>query len=558
MTWTHDDPAQGSPAAIQGLAKLRSSRATKIRDAQQTMRAVASGSGAEWKAMSQTAFAAKLSKDAADIELLAAGLEAQAAALQTYAGQLSQLKDRQRVLEQQRSTAQMTASASHLRLITMPGTMDPMLARRPPANFEDVMRQHLAAQHADDQAQADLRSLEVQWNQLVADRRSADERCVSALQDERVLGALSGMSPVAISGSSPDALLSRLATLGPRDLRILTGRYPQVAITLQRASPEKVASWWAALPAGQRTDLVQSAHSLVGSLNGVPAVDRVAANRLNARDRLVTAEQELHRRSSWGSSPDVEQQRSQLTNEIAYLKSAIAEPPEVQLYLYDQPRDRIVEMIGTPSAETKRVVTYVPGTFADMNGIYTGSTSEIATYLVEAGRGETVAFVYKDGKFPQGILSEANDPAFAKRTGATLAAFQAGLLTQPDIRRADQVAVGHSWGTADVTAAEVAGAHWGRVASLSGAGMPEDWKPSSTTEYRDYSYAGDALQFAQNIPGGHVWDGRNPRHEGFDHGPYYSPPALYDPVERHNLVASNNPDNQQVLDDLSEFVEAEQ
>ncbi|MBF9337218.1 hypothetical protein G3N30_13655 [Microbacterium lacticum] len=50
----------------------------------------------------------------------------------------------------------------------------------------------------------------------------------------------------------------------------------------------------------------------------------------------------------------------QLQKKSEYLERVMS--GAVQLYLYQPDRDRIVEMIGNPSASTTNSVTYVPGT----------------------------------------------------------------------------------------------------------------------------------------------------------------------------------------------------
>ncbi|SBN62910.1 hypothetical protein GA0004736_1822 [Curtobacterium sp. 9128] len=571
MSWTHDDPSQGSPAAIQGLAQLRSARAGKIRDAQQSLQGAGSGSGAEWKAMSQTAFASKLSADAADIELLATGLEAQASALKTYAGQLSQLQDRQRVLEQQRSSVQMDLGLAKLKLSTSSAELPALLkAETPdPDATAAAKRKSAAAQTAVDDAQAKTRAIDAQWDQLVSDRRSMDSTCVAALQGEGVLGSLAGVTTAGVAGSTPAALLAMIGNLSAIDLKILLKQHPELAAALDKAAPSEVSTWWSSLPAGQQAALVAGLPAVIGALNGVPALARVAANKINAAERLGVVRDEIARlrklASDAGTPQRFDDQIAALEDERDYLKRATGDHPTVQLYLYDHAKDRIIEMIGTPTDATRNVITYVPGTFADMGGFFSGETQKVARYMQQQGGVGTVAFVYKDGTFPQSI-PEANSEAFGLASGKRLANFDFGLRSQPDLRSAQQIAMGHSWGTANVTSSEVAGAHYDKVLSLAGAGVPSGWEKRDGTRYADFSYD-DILQDAQHISGGLVWDGRNPREVGFDHGSYYSPPdkykdfplnGVYDSLRNgmglHNLIAGTDVENQGALRDMKQFI----
>ncbi|MFJ3381520.1 WXG100 family type VII secretion target [Curtobacterium sp. NPDC090217] len=595
MTWTHDDPSQGSPAAIQGLAQLRSARAGKIRDAQQSLQGVGSGSGAEWKAMSQTAFASKLSADAADIELLATGLEAQASALKTYAGQLSQLQDRQRVLEQQRSSVQMDLGLAKMKLSMSNSELPALLkAETPdPDATAAAKRKSAAAQTAVDDAQAKSRAIDAQWEQLVADRRSMDSTCVAALQSRAVLGGLSQLGATTASSIAPDALLGILVGLSTTDLNVMLRLCPDLAKRIAEASPEAVAKWWSALGDSSApndfTDAQQwfiaSMPAAMGALDGLAPAARVAANKLNAERRLKDDEARLAAintsialLSGHLDTSSLVKERDQLNAEIGYLRDATTEPPRVQLYLYDPDKSRIIEMIGTFGPETTNVVTYTPGTFADLNGFYSGQTQAMAQWLASR-HADTVAFVYKDGLYPGETnpkstmnllrIGEANDPSVARDAGQRLADFQRGLNAGSDIARdARAAAIGHSWGLANVTSSEVEGAHYDTVVSLAGAGMPSQWEPSPTTKYVHEGYP-DLLLEAQLT--GKVWDGRIPLLDGsFEIHMHQGPKSVVDThsvfgievktldqqalLDNHNLVAEASKNNREVLNEINQTI----
>jgi hypothetical protein len=339
-----------------------------------------------------------------------------------------------------------------------------------------------------------------------------------------------------------------------------------------------VATWWNTLGAEHQQTLIVGLPSIIGSLNGVSALGRVAANRRNAANRLEAIERTL---ADWkrqaaqpGSFTNATSQISALEDEIKYLRGAVSEPPTVQLYLYDKDADRIIEMIGTPSPETKRVVTYTPGTLANLDGFYSGDTQRIAKWLHDRDEEGLVAFVAKDGRYPQNPLSEANDQEYARGIAKNLADFEAAAFSDPLLKGKKSIAIGHSWGAANITVSEALGAHYDKVVSLSGAGAPEDWRPSPSTAYADFSYD-DILQFAQHLrvgDDGVVWSGRNPREIGFDHSAYYDAPltwksfpgnGLVSPllaaaggVESHNLAASDSPGNSKLLNEMKAFIYA--
>ncbi|WP_067194433.1 hypothetical protein [Microbacterium sp. XT11] len=226
------------------------------------------------------------------------------------------------------------------------------------------------------------------------------------------------------------------------------------------------------------------------------------------------------------------------------------------------------------------MITYVPGTFTSLGDFYGGEVQKIASRMGRAVPG-TLTFVYKDGLFPGENpeaggadllrIGEANDHDRAIEAGRQLARFETGMRVDPLFAAAEQDAFGYSWGLANVTSSEVAGAEYDKVISLSGAGMPSEWAPAPDTTYTDLSYY-DALQVAQNL--GVVWGGNNPRsHPAFEHGDYYTGPddeVLNPPVtpgqypsaylpwdvlsENHLLIASDDAANRKALDAMRDLV----
>ncbi|MEZ3162246.1 hypothetical protein AB1K54_17165 [Microbacterium sp. BWT-B31] len=307
-------------------------------------------------------------------------------------------------------------------------------------------------------------------------------------------------------------------------------------------------------------------------------IDRVAANRVNAQDRITRIDRIL------ATDPDRDDERvARLRKEAEYLERVVA--GTVQLYLYDHDASRIIEMIGAPSATTTTVVTSGPGTYTSLFNFYDGGVQQVSKHLTDKVPG-TIAFVYKDGLFPGedtatgGMnalrIGEANDADRARSAGKQLASFEAGMRSDPVLGAARQVAIGHSWGLANVTSSEVAGAHYDKVVSLSGAGMLPEWQKNPQTTYLDLSFR-DILQSGQGL--GVVWDGNNPRtNPAFEHGEYYrgpddkyldpvtvhtmdGPVTTYDGralgvlVDNHNLITQNTPSNFRVLFDLQRWLD---
>lgn len=359
-------------------------------------------------------------------------------------------------------------------------------------------------------------------------------------------------------------------------------------------SPAEAAKWWNALGADEQDGALVAIPVIIGTLDGIPAMARVAANKINARNAMPAAQKQIEKleqeladaRKQWALDSGAVLVKQDLISklktelkvakdEVKFLKSATGDNPTVQLYLFDPAHSRIIQMIGTPSAATTHVITYVPGTFASMGSFYNNDAQQIAQREVSGSPQDTVAFVYKDGLFPgeddarsaanPWRVGEANDVKVALTAGVKLAAFQSGLsASDPELAHASTVGIGHSWGLADLTSSEVAGAHYDQVISLSGAGMVPQWKPDASTQYTDFSYY-DILQQAQQLPGHPIWGGNVPRNSpAFQHDEYYVNPDAYtgaNPMKtegqllaNHNLIATTSAGNSGVLRALEKAI----
>lgn len=601
MAWSRQNPGAGEPDGIRYQARLRSDKVNELRDARARLQSARQEAcSAQWTGRSRNAFVSTLESAAPDLDVLITGLDATAAALNRYAAQVEQIQDAQRALEHQRDQARRTVWDRQRRLrdlASTPGMIGTGSDRAHP--FEDPVTADIRAHVTDqlDSEQAILRQVDTNWDLLVTRRRQADAACVAALDSRDTLGNTWRLTGSAIRTDTPEQLLALLGALGSTDLLILLKLHPELVGKIQKADPAAVAAWWARLPSAhhdgqpdgqadangfsaEQAAMIAGAPTLIGSLNGLPALARVAANKLNAEVFLKENTTEFNRLVTSGKIDSGTIGRLiDLAKEDAYLHKVT--DGTVQLYLYDRAKAQIIEMEGTPSAATDRVVTYVPGMFSDMNLFYDRKAQEIATWLVGTHPSTAVAFIYKDGVFPGGSdgklgalnaqfpvgLAEANSPDWAAAGGRRLAGFEAGVILDPMMADAKTIAIGHSWGLTDVTASEVAGAHYDQVISLSGAWMPEHWQADPTTHYSDFSYP-DILLEAQAT--GIVGNGNDPRASAaFDHGSYYQSPT--DPIIRgpfgvpmgldqsillnnHNLIATTDSNNLSALADVRDRI----
>lgn len=376
------------------------------------------------------------------------------------------------------------------------------------------------------------------------------------------------ISPNEVHG---EILLKFFASASPLDLEVAS-KNPGWLTHLGSVSPEQVAKWWAGLhgPGSNAADgysaqqrvLLASTPKVFGSLDGIPALDRVYANKLAAVEDIAAVEAALATlQEGVSGDPMSEGRREFLAKEVDYLKKV--ESGEIQMYLYDREKSRIIEMIGTPDPSTQRTITYVPGLFTSPESFYDDGVQQVSRYITDMAP-NTVAFVYKDGLFPgenereggENFLrvTEANNPLIGLSTGEKLASFQQGMQADPLLESTEQIGIGHSWGYQNLTSSEIFGADYEKSISLAGAGMHEKWVPDADTQYSNYVYKGDALRWAQKT--GQVWDGNVPsKHDSFANNEYSAPndgrfwPDIT-PIEDHSLIATDSQGNRQVLRDV--------
>lgn len=394
-----------------------------------------------------------------------------------------------------------------------------------------------------------------------------------------------------LPGAPGGVTLEQLAGMSETDIATLLAAHPELIDKLLTAqTPEQTAAWWQSLTLDQQHALVLGGSTLIGALGGIPTMVRIAANRLNAAVEYRATQNEIAQERWFASPRDINalivgaigsnRSLDQLQKKSEYLERVMS--GAVQLYLYQPDRDRIVEMIGNPSASTTNSVTYVPGTFSNQYSFYTGEVQQVGSWL-NGQDPNMVVFVWHGGEFPgqapgtaqvDGILA-ANEAPLALKTGGGLAAFQGEVATDPHLNVARHDAIAHSWGLAATTASELEGARYDSVVSLSGAWMPPGWEGQSNTAYSHYTYT-DFLTVAKeldlvgagNIPDTNAAIAKPLGDPIPTHGDWTlalptgsSPYVASEPVRipmnldlagTHSLVASVDHANQSVLDSVLE------
>ncbi|WP_423923783.1 hypothetical protein ACPEEZ_06040 [Frigoribacterium sp. 2-23] len=585
MATSRDDPGRGDPTGIRRLVALREDTLLDIASAKSMMTRVGEYVTPEvWQGGAKQAFMTTLSSVHSDLSTLVFGIELHDDALRLYASKLEAIQDThaELTIKQARAEAERAAATADLFSLTLQYPSGPGLSGAGEGGIADALRRQ--GLRTIETVEHEIAVLEERRDQLVVERDTIDAECIAALTGVGALGPLASITlrPIGAEPLSGDDLLRLMSSLTLSDIALLFADSSEPLQALHGLDPATVRLWWDNLAPGPldayglgpvQAALVAAAPKLFGALDGVPVLARVRANQI-AAERRVT---ELTRRIA--TLDPVSQRRliDDACREREYLARAVS--GEIQLYVYDKTTSRIVEMVGTLDGDTTHVVTYVPGTLASMDDFYRNGTQQVSSWLHDNSDGHTVAFVYKDGKFAGegrewypdiAFLDEANSPSFTRATGATLARFQAGIGVDPLIAGTSSTAIGHSWGLANVTASETAGARYDRVISLAGAGMAPEWQPNPGTRYADFSYY-DILMLAQET--GQVWNGNNPRaHDAFEHGEYFegprpatyiSPtpthegqgfPRVFVMTENHGLVAQDVPENEPLLQEMNEWI----
>ena len=220
-----------------------------------------------------------------EIDLLIRGLDAQAAALETYSVTVDELQGEQRLLAARRTTAD--SDLSDLQFgktdFTTPG--DTFI-------FMPTDVRQTRQEEAFETTYAQIAAIDVLWDELATRRRTADATCVRDLGSDQVLGATAWFGTNAAVRGSVDDLIARMNTLSEADLAVLIATNSDLVKRMLTATPETVPERWQQLGEPAQLALIAGAPALLGSLNGLPALARVAANRLNASTRITEIDAE--------------------------------------------------------------------------------------------------------------------------------------------------------------------------------------------------------------------------------------------------------------------------
>src|SRR6218665_3275161 len=512
--WDGEDPGLCATDDVFVLARQWLTRSGVVTEQIEQPLAQVEGwaSDGSWRSLVASGVAARVAQLRPGVAAIASSYAAGAAALGQYGVVVAQIAQEARVLRHREREARqvMTVARQALELATSPVVVD-----------EGVRR---GALQRVDAAEEELRCIGLAWQQLSERRQAADANCVRLLTAPAVLGAFSNLptntNTNTGAGAGADArvgvgagVLVSVGRMSAFDHLVLQVVCPNLFTELARHPPPpgEVARAWNNLTPEQRATLITRYPGTIGQLNGLPPGDRVTANRQLATQRLTEAQTELAQLQARLEAlpilinkygPTVSQPQrvalnagiADLSQEITYLSQV--EDGAIRLYLYDRDTDRIIEMIGDP-ARAKVVLSYLPGSDSTLKGMYQGALNNhkrggiqaFAQWEVTQSHGEVVAFVFKDGRFPQTADLFSHGPqinTIADTIGANYADFLTGLRAG-GLGELRIVSGEHSFGSAAAGEAERRGVRLDTRILLGGIGMKAGWQPNPSTTYIGYA-----------------------------------------------------------------------
>jgi len=219
------------------------------------------------------------------------------------------------------------------------------------------------------------------------------------------------------------------------------------------ASPAERKAWWAGLTDEQREEYLAVYPDQIGSLDGIPALVRDAANR----DNLQLLMGKLAGRDDEDAVTKLAALR-----EIDRQLQAVREPGEPPMYLLgigDQGNGRAIVSYGNPDT-SRNVAAYVPGLNTSLDEQFARGDLGRARDTAAAAREidhSTAAIVwlgYDAPQSPDGLNSLAVAGAERAETGAhAFRGFMSGLEASNDHGDPHMTAIGHSYGSRTVGAA---------------------------------------------------------------------------------------------------------
>jgi len=308
---------------------------------------------------------------------------------------------------------------------------------------------------------------------------------------QTVSGYVGQFQSVLDQAADLDARTTNLITINLPDPRTGFGSLSLAPVSEQTLrdqagrTPAEVKAWWESLTPEQQEQAIADYPQLVGWLDGVPATDRDTANRilldrdladLHSRDTTL-ADREAYLRSmaDQGRIAEVypnsgnpvgsmfveleklKDEREQIAHDLqgpTDIKNRMNAPnqPPVFLLGFDPADDgKAIVSIGNPDL-ARNVVTYVPGTLADLHGI-SGDIARadiMGTTATNLAPNQPNASIVWLGYDAPDWFNNAGSASYAEDAAPDLQSFESGLRATHDGDPAHSTIIGHSYGTTTV------------------------------------------------------------------------------------------------------------
>ncbi|MBV2156751.1 alpha/beta hydrolase [Kitasatospora sp. SUK 42] len=289
--------------------------------------------------------------------------------------------------------------------------------------------------------------------------------------DRTISARLAHLAGNAGNGTGLDAATARtdLAAADALDQAPATG-----------TDPAGVKAWWNSLTDEQRHRMVLNHPDRIGALDGVPAVGRDQANRINLRrgrqdlqhrlDELGPAPRRFLGFARGEPVPNPEYERwkhrhDDLEDKLRGVEAVeqrldtpvdATHPPAFLLGFDTDGRGHAIIAVNNPDT-ADNVSTYVPGTGARLGGIHRDiNRSDLMVASADAANrragdpATTSSITWVGYDAPQSIIPEAADGSYARNAEDGLHRFETGLRATHEGTPSNNTVLAHSYGTTAV------------------------------------------------------------------------------------------------------------
>ncbi len=111
-----------------------------------------------------------------------------------------------------------------------------------------------------------------------------------------------GVAPEVVAALTGGSVAGLFADLSPEEIRKALAKNDALDDWVKGLSAKDAAAWWASLGSEQRAAVIAAAPIAIGALDGIPALDRVAANKKNAAATLAADRKNV---AAWQRSLDL-------------------------------------------------------------------------------------------------------------------------------------------------------------------------------------------------------------------------------------------------------------